>query len=145
MLKSKTRAFTIIEVLCSISIFSLLFLFLVSLELNRLKIIRCNENLRGYIYIIEILKNRILVNESFSTINSLDKDTVYYIENEEMKGEIIKGINLNNLSKTPSIKKEYISITISEGSVLKVELKLHYLSFGKDNIIQCSFYKGNYL
>jgi prepilin-type N-terminal cleavage/methylation domain-containing protein len=146
MLKSKTKAFTIIEVLCSISIFSLLFLFLVSMELGKLKIAKYNEKLRDNIYIIEILKNRILVNEDFNTLNSLNKDTLYYIENADMKGEVIKTINFNNLSMTnSSLQGSYISIKISGNSVLMIELNLHYISFGKENVIKCSFYKGNYL
>lgn len=140
------KGFTMIEIICSLAIFSMLFLFILSVQLNNLRLKKYNENLHAYIAALEALKNDMLYNTSFTEIEEEYHSNMIYIKGENIKIDKIKNINFEDLfvSIVPS-EKPYIKLNLEEGEVLKVKLQLYIKNINKDETIECEFFKGKYL
>ena len=54
------KGFTLIEVLCSITVFSILFMTAISIQLNSFKVKKYNKDLYNSILIMEYVKNNII-------------------------------------------------------------------------------------
>lgn len=142
---SVKRGFTLIEVLCSITILSVLFMTALSIQLNSVKIKKYNKDLCDSILIMEHIKNNIIYNCSYDEIVYLNNMNKRYINCSNLDFNSIKGNNLLHLiSETVPDKKPYAVLSISEGKVLKVNLRFYKNTYGSIKVQECEFYKGNY-
>ena len=144
MFRLKNKAFTIIEVLCAMGIFILLFLFIVTVNLNIKKIEYNKENSFRYTSFLEAFKYKIVANTAFQEVSALKGNTLYikgenlYLEN--LKGTSIVGlVQINEPLKAPYIKLDFVGT-----DVIKTNIELHYTEFKQNLIKKMLFYKGNY-
>lgn len=142
---SVKRGFTLIEVLCSITVLSILFMTALSIQLNSVKIKKYNKDLYNSILIMEHIKNDIIYNCSYDEIVYLNNMNKRYISCSGLNFYSIKGNNLLDLvSEAVPDKEPYIVLSISEGEVLKVNLQFYKNIYGRIKVQECEFYKGNY-
>ncbi|MHC6179432.1 type II secretion system protein [Clostridium sp. JNZ X4-2] len=139
------KGFTLIEVLCSITVFSLLFMTALLIQLNTVKVKKYNEEVNRYTLIMEYVKNNIISNFSREDVLNLYKTGRIYVNCSEIKFEDIEEMEAGNLfSDVKPIKEPYIVLNVMENNVLKVNLQLYRKTYGKIKVDECEFYKGNY-
>lgn len=139
------KGFTLIEVLCSVTIFSILFMTAVSIQLNSFKIKRYNKDLYKSNLIMEYVKNNIIYNCSYDEVLYLNNKDKKYINCANLDFENIKDDNLVNVfSDVLPNKKPYIVLSVSGREILKVNLQFYEDICGVTKVQECEFYKGNY-
>lgn len=142
---SVKKGFTLVEVLCSITIFAVLFMTAISIQLNSFKIKKYNESLDNSTLIIEHIKNNIIYNCDYDEISYLNSTNKRYINCNTLNFEHIKNENVINLfSDVIPSKEPYIVLNISGTKVLKVNLQFYENIYGNIKVQECEFYKGNY-
>jgi|GEM_PF-1704233 len=166
MFQSLTKkGFTLVEVICSLGVFSIIFICVMSFDVTSLNMQKDIKTINNNVLIIESLKNNIIYNMSFDQIKQLQIDEKFYINKENMTFDKIKTGGTGVFSKlplagNPFIKCDFVKdILLINGNsyiksdlikniltveVYKVSLSIH--SGGNKNILefQCNFYKGNH-
>ncbi|MCT8976047.1 type II secretion system GspH family protein [Clostridium sp. CX1] len=143
-LKTK-KGFTIVEVLCSITIFSILFMTSLTIVLDSLKLKKYSSKTEQYSMFMEELKNNMIYNTSYKDLQSLNGEGKYYVTEEKIDKGNIKETSIKNMfTNSRPLKEPYLVLRIEEGNVLKVNLKLYIKQFNRLRIMECEFYKGKY-
>lgn len=139
------KGFTLIEVLCSITVFSILFMAALSIEINSLKIKKLNSELYSYSLFMEEIKNIMIYNCSYNKLQKLSLENKYYISKENMQIGKIKEKGIEGLFQQvlPS-EKPYLVMIVEGDKVLKAKLKLYIKYLNSEKIMECEFYKGKY-
>jgi len=147
MLKSiSKKGFTLVEVVCSLSILSLIFICIFSYEVTSLNIKKNIKTINDNTLLMETLKNNIIYSMSFDDLEQLQRESKTFINNENMcLDKIRRGVS-NVFSEHLCEEQPYIQL-----SFLKCEFKVYSLKLtlhtGKPNDkeeLQCNFYKGCY-
>lgn len=146
MLKSKTKkGFTLIEVLCSLCIFYIMFTAALTTQCSSINIRKNNIDLKNYCLFFEALRNNMEYNALYDEILQLKSDGKFYVSSEKIDIDTIKNSNLTNMfSNTIPAMEPYVKVSISEGDILKVNISLFYKLFNTEQNLQCIFYKGKY-
>lgn len=147
MLKSRIRnGFTLVEVICSLCIFSIMFISVMSYDITSTKIKKTIKSTNNNVFIMETLKNNIVNSMTFEELEGLKTDNRVFINNENMTLAKIQNSIINVFSDKWSKENTYIQL-----SFLKYEFNVYSLRLSfYDNIrsdapgLQCNFYKGNY-
>lgn len=139
------KGFTLIEVLCTITIFSILFITCLTIQLNNSTLKKYNENIIKYSVIMEQIKNNMIGNFSYEDVKKLKMQNKYYISKENINLDNFKGNDLKNLFTEKKVEdKPYLLMTVEGDSVYKINLKLYTKILKKERVMECEFYKGKY-
>lgn len=146
MLKSKTKkGFTLIEVLCSLCIFYIMFTAALTTQCSSINIRKNNIDLKNYCLFFEALRDNMEYNALYDEILQLKSDGKFYVSSEKIDIDTIKNSNLTTMfSNTIPATEPYVKVSISEGDILKVNISLFYKLFNTEQNLQCIFYKGKY-
>lgn len=144
MCKLSKKAFTLIEVLCSIALFSLMTITAATVIISSFKMKLYNENLKNYTYFIEGLKNNILYNIESMDLLYMKENKQNFIHKENINMESLKKRNLREiLSENIPQEEPYVVLNVQE---LQDENKYYsiniVLKMSKDKQIKCEFNKG---
>jgi len=142
---NEKKGFTLIEVLCSITLFSVLFMIILTMQLKVVKIQKYNKQIDNYTLFMEEIKNVMIYNSTYDEIEKLNLENKYYISEENIDFDKLreKGV-INMFVETRPLKEPYLVISIEEGKVLKVNLKLYANIINNTKVMECEFYKGKY-
>lgn len=145
-LKSK-HGNSLIEVVASLSIFSILFFTAMSIELSSIKLKQYNKVTKNYTEILEGIKSKLIFNTTYEQIQSLCSENKVFISSENLEFEKIKILEVQNFFSTNQGNgSNFIKLIITnEDSIIKIVVELHYIYNNKYNIIKSEFCKGNYL
>lgn len=139
------KGYSLIEVICSITLFSTLFLAILSIQVNNLKIKKVSNQIYNYTVFMEAAKNNIIYNCSYEDIERLNFEKRYYISKENLQVDKIKEKGVENLfTADRPLKDSYLMLNIEEGKVVKLNLKLYEKIRNDTKIMECEFYKGKY-
>ena len=141
----KKKGFTLIEVLCAITLFSTLFITCLRIELDALTLEKYNKSMKKYLIGMEYIKNNMIYNFTYNDLKNLKDQRKYYclINTEELDN--FKGENFKKLfSKSKPENEPYIVMNIDGDKVYKISLKLYVKILNKERIMKCEFYKGKY-
>lgn len=139
------RGFTLIEVLCSISVFSILFMSALTMQISSHKMQKYYEKMYTYSIFEEYVKNNIIYNCTYEQIEQLKMQNRLYISEHN--------INLNNIDNmdftdifmsTVPQQKPYVQINVQGDKVLKIDIKLYTQEMNKKEVMECEVYKGKY-
>ena len=145
MLNSKTnKGFTLIEILISLSLFTMLFSFALSMELSKLKLERYNNDLRLSLSYLEGLRGVAANNLSYMDILNLKNSNKIYVGKDNMNFELLKEYSSLIFTYEKPGGYPYIILDISGEEVLNVTMELHSFHYGKEEIITTRLYKGRY-
>lgn len=126
MFKLNKKGFSIIEVLCSISILSIAITVNTSMIVKSLRIKNYNDNLQRYSYFTEALKNNLVYNLEFKDFKSLENKKLY-IDESDFKVDILKENRLNEIIKSaPLNTNAYIELMLKEEENYIISIKLYY-------------------
>lgn len=145
-LRIKKAGFTIIEVMCSFSIFTILFLTAMYIKLCTIKMQAYDDKIQLYTEYIQDVKTEILSNISNNQLDELIREGKIYISNEKLNEECLRNGNINNLFTSSFTSDEpYLKISAISGDLVEnIELYIYVDVVGKQENITAKFYKGNY-
>lgn len=146
MWKSRTlKGFSLIEVIIALAIYSILFFTALSIYSNNIRLKSYNKTLTSHTSYIEALKNIIIYTSDFSTISSLCDGNVRFINKNNLSLHILKEKSLDEIiTPTYDGSNTFISVTGTIDKVLRLELVMNINIFGRNEVLQCIIYKGNY-
>lgn len=143
---NKMQGLTLIEVICSIGVLSIMFISIMTMQLNNYKLREYNNQLQRYLPVLEAVKTEIINNETADSILELYSNNKTMISNEKLTLDNVRTLSLSQLlGQTHQAQQTYIELKVINGEVLKVELDLNIIYKNRQEIIKCEFYKGNYL
>lgn len=142
-LKSKKLGFTIIEVMCALSIFTLMFMTAISIRLSAIKMKVYNDSMEKYTECVSEVRSEILSNTSNEEISSMIEAGEIYIDKDSIENEAIKRSKITEIiSTTVPEKKPYMKISLSSGKLVEVNLNMYVIISGREESINCKFYKS---
>lgn len=140
------KGFTLIEVMVSLSIFSMLFLFALTIQIDNAKIKGYNNKLNENINFYEALKNDLIGNISFSKLKVYTGKTIY-LDKEEMNLKFLKD-NYDKIIDSFSEEAkttDFIELQVIDSApVLKLELRMQINYNADTENMDFEFYKGDY-
>ncbi|NEZ46327.1 type II secretion system protein [Clostridium niameyense] len=143
-LKSK-KGFVIVEVLCGISIFMILFYPSLHGIYTSLKIKKQQIPLEVYFTYLESLKNNLIYNNTYEELKFLQENNKIYIKDEKIQEKILKSKDIKNIfTDEVPLTFPYIKMDVLGDEILEVNLQLNYKFNEKNKKIDCKFYKGRY-
>lgn len=138
------KGFTLLEVLCSLGIFSIIFICMMSFDVTSLNIKKDIKAINNNVSIMEALKNNIIYSMTFEGLEELQVTNRIFVNKENMNLDKIQIGVMDVFSDKANAEDSYIQL-----SFLKCEFKVYTLRLtlhdGKpeDSIeLQCNFYKG---
>lgn len=141
----KKNGFTIIEVMCSLSVFTILFLTAMYIRLCTIKMQVYDDKVELYTEYIQDVKTEILSDLSNSQLDEILKQGKMYISNEKLNEEYLKNNNVDSLFTTDyTVSKPYLQMSAINGDIEKITLIMHVDILGTQENVTTNFYKGNY-
>ena len=147
MLKSTSKkGFTLVEVLCSLGVFSIIFICMMSFELASLNMKKDIKTINNNISIMENLKNNIIYTMTFKELEQLNTDKKFYINKENMTFDKTKIGEMDVFSKQEPVEIPYIKCSFIKDNlgVYKVSLLLYAEEPNDISKLKCNFYKGDH-
>ncbi|MBU3161387.1 prepilin-type N-terminal cleavage/methylation domain-containing protein [Clostridium frigoris] len=144
MFQLSKKGFTLVEVLCSISVFSIIFICIVSFDKASLNMKNDIKNINNDVIIMEVIKNNIIYSMSIEELEQLKTSKRLYVNKEDMNFEKIKTDVRQVFSNNISTNNQYIELSLlkDELNVYKLNLLMHSGKTNDIEEIQCNFYKG---
>jgi len=147
MLKLRSdKGFTLVEVICSLGIFSIIFISVMSYDITSSKMKNTIKNTNDNVFIMETIKNNIIYSMTFEEVEVLKRDNMVFINSGNMTLPKIKQSTMNvfsdeALTGSPYVKLDFLSYELN---VYSLRLSLYDDSQRNIPSLQCNFYKGNY-
>lgn len=142
---NKKKGFSLVEVMCSITLFSILFMITLTIELKVLKLEKYNKEINNYSIVVEEIKNTMIYNFTYDDLKKISLEHKYYMPIENIGFDKIETKGVTNMFvETKPLKDPYIKISIDDGKVLKVNFKLYTEAINNKIVMECEFYKGKY-
>lgn len=142
-LKSKKSGFTVIEVMCALTLFTVIFTISVSIRFCTAQINIYNTKMERYINYISQVKSEMLNNMSDEDMSFMLNSEELYIDKKSMENEQIKDSSLTRIvTKNLPREKPYMKISLVNGSLIAVNLELYTDILKKEEVIHCKFYKA---
>lgn len=145
LISNSKKGFTLIEVLCSVTLFAVLFMIVLTMQINVLKVQRYTKQVNSYSLFMEELKNTMIYNSTYDEIEKLNLEHRYYIPEENIDIDKLReqGV-INMFVETKPLKEPYLEIKIENDKVLRVNLKLYVNVINSTKVMESEFYKGKY-
>lgn len=142
---NKKRGFTIIEVMCSLTIITIMFLTAAYIKLCSTKVEIYNEKMDEADEYVDEVKTDILSNVSNSQIEDMVCKGKKYMPSKYISNNILlKNDILNLFESEKPYEYPYIEISLQKGDMEKIKIDLYLVVCGKNEKISAEFYKGNY-
>ncbi|CDI49733.1 hypothetical protein BN906_01737 [Clostridium tetani 12124569] len=114
MFKLNKRGFTLIEVLCAVSVFLIFTTLALSIFNKSIKVKKYNNYYKESIYFIEAIKNTLVYNSSLEEINKIkDKGSIVILE-KDMNIDNVRNKSFLNIRYTSNLNYPYIVLNIEE-------------------------------
>jgi len=138
------KGFTLVEVLCSLGVFSIIFIFMMSFDVTSMNIRKNIITINNDVAIIETLKNNIIYSMTFAELQQLIAEDRTFISSENMTVNKIQTKVMDVFSKQVSNAAPYIKLSYLKYEFNVYSLRLCLYAGGVNNIIelQCDFYRG---
>lgn len=148
MLKySKKSGLTLIEILCALNLIVIFSLFIISLQLNNMRLKKYNKEKVEYIEVLQAVKEEVFNNLTYEEIKALKTNNKRYMHNDKLSLYRIKSSEISSLfsNSFPETSKPYLIMEVTDGEILKIEITLQLKLSVHEETVVCTFYKGNYL
>lgn len=142
---NKKKGFTLLEVMSSITLFSILFMIIITMELKVLKVEKYNKEINYYSIVVEEIKNAMIYNSTYDEIKKLNLEHKYYIPTENINFQEFGAKDVTDMFvETKPLEEPYIEISVEDGKVLKVNFRFYGNVLNNRIVMGCEFYKGKY-
>lgn len=146
MFQLSKKGFTLVEVLCSISVFSIIFICIVSFDKASLNMKNDIKNINNDVLVMEAIKNNIIYSMTFNELEQFATNNKIYINKENMNFDKSKTDIRDVFTKSIPTQIPYIELGLlkDELNVYKLNLLLRTGKTKDIEELQCNFYKGNH-
>ncbi|WP_298837287.1 type II secretion system protein [Clostridium sp.] len=146
MFQLSKKGFTLVEVLCSLGVFSIIFICMMSFDRASINMKNDINNINSDVTIMEAIKNNIIYSMTFEKLKKLEENKSFFVNKEDMNFDKSKTDIIYVFTNSRPTKIPYIELTISNDglNVYKLKLLLHTGKTKELDEIQCNFYKGCY-
>ncbi|MCB2291975.1 prepilin-type N-terminal cleavage/methylation domain-containing protein [Clostridium algoriphilum] len=140
------KGFTLIEVLCSLGVFSIIFICIMSFDITSLNMKKDIKTTNNNVLIMEAIKNNIIYTMTYAELEGLIKEEKIYINREYMTFDKIKIGVMDAFSSQMPVANQYIKLSFvkDEFMVYKLTLSLFSGILNDKSELQCNFYKGDH-
>ncbi|RXM78424.1 prepilin-type N-terminal cleavage/methylation domain-containing protein [Clostridium tetani] len=139
MFKLNKRGFTLIEVLCAVSVFLIFTTLALSIFNKSIKVKKYNNYYKESIYFIEAIKNTLVYNSSSEEINKIKNKGSIVILEKDMNIDNVRNKSFLNTRDTSHLNYPYIVLNIEEREDdFLININNH---FNKNKEISMEFYK----
>lgn len=150
---NKSKGITLLEVICSLCIVTIMFLYTMNCYLRSVRLSKYNDEMNATIQFVEALKNNLIYKCTYEEIKDIfhlytDENTVetFYINKENIDIDILEHKEFKEI-----ISREYNDPTFLEfrvksidDNVININLKINIRSFIGDQTIETEIYKGDH-
>ncbi|MPQ32409.1 prepilin-type N-terminal cleavage/methylation domain-containing protein [Clostridium estertheticum] len=138
------KGFTLVEVLCSLGVFSIIFICMMSFDKASINMKKDIKNINKDVLIMEAIKNNIIYSMTFKELQQLEISKSFFVNKENMDFDKIKANVKQVFSDHTPTQNPYIELSLikDELNVYKLKLLLHSGQTNKREELQCNFYKG---
>lgn len=145
LISSKNKGYMLLEVICSISIFSMIVFLMVPIVNIAVKIENTEKQYGKYSNLLYCIKNEIISNSKNETLENMCDGKVNYIHKEKLNIESIKNNNILDLiNQDVPCEKPYGKILIENQEVFKIKIIIQYFDYDNEREVFCEFIKGKY-
>lgn len=143
---SKKKGITLVEILCALNIIAIFSMLLISMQINNMRLRQYNNEKFKYLAVIQAVREEIIHNLNYTEVRNLMTANKKYINCDKLSLISIKSNDAVNLFEETLLQndKSYLALQVTDGAVLKLDLTLHIKLNNSDDIITCTFFKGNY-
>lgn len=139
------KGFTIIEVLCSIAIFSIITSAVIDVCWNTVKLRKDTETSEKYALILETAVSNLENSLLYIDVDTLMAQQKRFISKEYLTMDMAFNENFKeHLQPAFPNALPYLELRFQGQDVYRITTVLHYRSKGIEKILCCDFYKGNY-
>lgn len=134
------------EVLCSLAVFSIVFICMMSYEIASSNMKKDIKTMNNNVLLMESLKNNIIYSMTYKELEQLKTDDKFYINRGNMGFDKSKKNVMDVFSNQRPVSSPYMKLTFSGSDKKVYKLNLSLYSGKPNNILelQCSFYKGDH-
>ena len=146
MLKTNKRGFTLVEVLCSLAVFSIIFVCMMSYEATSLNMKKDIKTVNNDVIIMENLKNNIIYSMTYEDLNQLVIAKNFFVSKNNITMPANEMILKNVFTNQKPTLNSYMKLTFTgpDSDVYKLNISL-YSGYPTDKLeLQCNFYKGKH-
>jgi prepilin-type N-terminal cleavage/methylation domain-containing protein len=146
MLKTNKRGFTLVEVVCSLAVFSIIFICMMSYEVTSLNMKKDTKTINNDVLIMENLKNNIIYSMTFEELKQIKNNAQFFVNKKNITLDGNEMIVNDVFSNQQPALNPYMKLTFTgpEENVYKLNLSL-YSGNPTDTLeLQCNFYKGDH-
>lgn len=138
------KGFTMLEVLCSLAIFSIIFICMISFDVTSHNIKKDIKAINKNVALMECLKNNIIYSMTFEELEELQKSNRVFVNSENMNLNKIQIGVVDVFSEEAILMHSYIQLSFlkCEFKVYTLRLSVHAGSPENNVELQCNFYKG---
>ena len=140
------KGFTLVEVLCSLGVFSIIFICMMSFDVTSLNIKNDIRNINNNVVIMETLKNNIIYSMTFEGLEQLQSSSRVFVNKENMSLSKIQMGIMAVFSEKAMTTDNYIQLSFLKREFKVYTLRLSLHNGGKEDAIElyCNFYKGDH-
>lgn len=138
------KGFTLIEVMCSITIFYICFIFIFTIEMYNIKLNKQNTMQNEYISYVDTLKNILKSNYNYMDIKKIGNKKCY-ISKDNLTLDILNNSEMSDIliDEKPN-EMPYVQLEIRENEILNINIELCYIKNGKWSKVHTNVYKSKY-
>ncbi len=150
---NKSKGITLLEVICSLCIFTIMFLYIMNCYIRNVRLSKYNDEMNQTIQFVEALKNNLIYKCTYEEIKNIfylytDENAVeaFYINKENINIDILYHKEFKEIisrEHNDPIFLEFRAKSIDE-NVININLKINIRSFIGDQTIETEIYKGDY-
>lgn len=146
MLKPNKRGFTLVEVLCSLAVFSIIFVCMMSYESTSLNMKKDIKTVNSDVLLMENLKNNIIYLMTYDDLNQLIINKKFFASKNNITMDANKMIVKNIFINQKPTLNSYIKLTSTgiDSNVYKLNISLYSINPTDKLELQCNFYKGKH-
>jgi prepilin-type N-terminal cleavage/methylation domain-containing protein len=146
MSKTNKRGFTLVEVLCSLAVFSIIFVCMMSYGGASLNMKRDIKTVSNDVSILENLKNNIIYSMTYEDLNQLIINKKFFVSKNNISMDANAMIVKNIFIDQKPTSNSYIKLTFTgpDSYVYKLNISLYSINTTDKLELQCNFYKGKH-
>lgn len=150
---NKFKGFTLIEVICSLSIFAIIFAYIMNFQLRDIRLSKYNDEMNRAIEFVEALKNNIIYKWEYEEIRHIyysllngDLKEKLYINKDNINIEELENKEIKDIVSKHCYSPMFIEFQVRgiDENVIKISLRFNVNSDIGKEVIETQVYKGDY-
>ncbi|NME94850.1 hypothetical protein HF847_02375 [Clostridium cochlearium] len=140
MFRSSKKGFSLIDVLCAITVFLILTTLALSIFSKSIKVKKYNNYYKESIYFIEAIKNTLIYYSTLEEINKIKERAPIVIARKDMNMDNVKNKSFLKTSENSNLNYPYVVLNIEEKEDSFLISIKNYFNNNKE--ISMTFYRG---